>query len=200
MLILTGVSAFLMLFPYYFNVPVLGKASSILQNWTVVVLAFAFIFGLLALTIFHCRKIFAKKEGWLYSVVLLVSAFAMFISGLIQPFFSNPLNVWLYTFIQIRINATVFALLLPFIASAAYRAFRANSIEAGLMLIAGLIVMAGNAPIFGYVWSGFPIMSSWINLNPNAAAQRGILIGVAVGTIALGVRILAGYERSILGE
>ena len=198
--IVTVLTGLLMLVPYYFGIPILDRFSSTLQNWTVVLLAFALGYGALSLMIVHSRNIVRRKAGWENSVALLVCLVGMIVTGAIPPFLSHPIFNWMYQYLQLRINQTTYALLAPFIASAAYRAFRARSIESTLMLVAGFFVMMMNAPIGGYLWTGFSAVGSWIYSIPNNAAQRGITIGIALGTLALGLRIFAGYERTFLGE
>ncbi len=196
----TAISAFLMLIPYYFRVPVLGEMSSQLQNWTTVILAFAMGYGAVSLLLSHSRKILERKEGAHNSLALLIAMFAMIASGVAPPFFSHPVNVWLYSYVLTRIHQAIYALLAPFIASAAYRALRARSTESALMLVAGVLVMLANAPVGGYMWAGFPAIGTWLYSVPNVGAQRGIIIGVAIGTIALGIRIIAGFERTLMGR
>jgi hypothetical protein len=86
-----------------------------------------------------------------------------------------------------------------FVASSAYRAFRARSAEALLFLVAGAIVMLGRAPIGEVIWSQFPVITEWIMKYPNLAGMRGVQIGVAVGVIGVGIRVLLGIDRSYLG-
>jgi len=189
-----------MLVPYYFKMPLLDKAMSDVQNWVVVIAAFAMGYGALNLTIFHIRKISRRDEGWLFSIVLLAAMYAMIVAGSIPPFLSHPASQWIYTYMQIRINVTIYALLAPFIASAAYRAFKVRGVEGSLMFVSALLVMLGNAPITTAAWGGFKTIGDWVYTVPNMAAQRGIMIGIAIGAVALGLRTLLGYERASVGE
>ena len=65
----------------------------------------------------------------------------------------NTVFEWLYTNIQVPMDATMFSLLAFFIASAAFRAFRARTFEASLLLITALIVMMGNVPVGDLIWN-----------------------------------------------
>lgn len=199
-LVITAVCILSMLVPYYFNVPLLSSMSSELQTWSVLVFAFALGYGALSLGIIHSRNIVKRREGWQYSVILLVCLLSMIVSGAIPPFLSHPVFGWLYQSLQYRINQAAYALLAPFIASAAYRAYRARNIESILMLVAGFFTIMANAPIGGFIWTGFNSIGSWIYDVPNSAAQRGITIGIAMGSLVLGIRIFIGYEKAHLGE
>jgi hypothetical protein len=77
---------------------------------------------------------------------------------------------------------------------------RARSIESALLLITGVIVMLRNAPIGNVIWTGFPVIGSWLLDVPSVAGNRAVFIGVGIGTVLLGLRVLLGYERSYLGE
>ncbi len=72
------------------------------------------------------------------------------------------------------LSATIFALLAFYVASAAFRAFRAKNVHATLLLIAAVIVMIGRVPIGGYLWKGFPWLQEWLMTWPNTAGQRAI--------------------------
>jgi hypothetical protein len=99
----------------------------------------------------------------------------------------------------------MFALLAFFVASASYRAFRARNVEATLLLLAAFFVMLGRVPVGDLltIWmpEGFQ-MSAWANwiMNVlNAAGQRAIMIGIALGLVSTSLRIILGLERAYLG-
>ena len=80
----------------------------------------------------------------------------------------SPIFVWLFNYVQVPMDATMFSLLAFFIASAAYRAFRARTLEATLLLAAALIVMIGNAPVGDLIWN--TVMPFGENLPSDATA------------------------------
>lgn len=96
------------------------------------------------------------------------------------------------------LSATIFALLAFYVASAAFRAFRAKNVHATLLLIAAVIVMIGRVPIGGYLWKGFPWLQEWLMTWPNTAGQRTIQMGAAIGMIATGLRVIFGIEKPYL--
>jgi hypothetical protein len=111
------------------------------------------------------------------------------------------------------LQATIFALLAFFMASAAFRAFRARNTEATILLLAGVIVMFGRVPLLEMLATPFPALqpaaagasqslgklTEWIMDVPNSAAQAGIIIGAALGAAAMAIRVILGIERSYLG-
>jgi hypothetical protein len=197
---------------YYIAIPGtvnLQAASDQLLAYITAVLTAAFAIGVINLTRVHTINIKRKRATWKYSVILLVSLFSMAIFSMIaSPFaldpnaavipagvidFATPIWEFLYYKILVNINASIFSLLAFFIASAAYRAFKARSLESTILLVAGLLVVLGQAPIADLVWPGFSLIRDWILAFPNTAGQRGILIGAALGIVVFSVRRLFRY-------
>jgi hypothetical protein len=106
---------------------------------------------------------------------------------------------WAYSYMLVPLQGTMFAILAFFIASAAYRSFRAKSREAAVLLIAAVIVMMGRVPLGEYMLPLSGDVSQWILNVLNASVRRAILIGVSLGAVALSLKIIFGVERSYLG-
>ena len=114
----------------------------------------------------------------------------------------NLSNYFYYQFffnIMIPIQATMFSMLAFYIASAAYRAFRARSLLASILLVAALIIMIRFVPL-GPISNWISDISAWILKVPNMAAKRAIFIGVGLGMVATAIKVLLGIERSYLGR
>ena len=173
-------------------------------GWALIITPFALILSSFTLIQTHLTRIRRRVEHWQYSIFVFVGILAMVVVGI--PFGpQNPVFEWLFNNIQVPMDATMFSLLAFFIASAAYRAFRARTFEASLLLITALIVMLGNVPVGDLIFSWLPWenstsgMKQWILDNPNLSARRGIILGVSLGAISQSIRILLGIERSYLG-
>ncbi|MBA3817932.1 MAG: hypothetical protein H0X17_03500 [Deltaproteobacteria bacterium] len=108
-------------------------------------------------------------------------------------------RTWLFDYVFAPCNATMFALLAFFVASAAFRAFRARNIEAGLLLGAAIIVLLARAPIGALISNWLPDLAQWILDVPSNGSRRAIIMGAAVGAIATSLRVILGLERSHLG-
>jgi hypothetical protein len=104
-----------------------------------------------------------------------------------------------FDYVMMPILATMFSLLAFFIASAAYRAFRARNLLATLLLLAALIVMMRFNP-----WiPGAELVaktSNWLMNVPNMAAQRAIVIGIGLGIVATALKVILGIERGYMGK
>jgi len=177
-------------------------------GWALIITPFALILSSFTLIQTHLTRIRRRVEHWQYSIFVFVGILMMVVIGI--PFGpQNPVFEWLFNNIQVPMDATMFSLLAFFIASAAYRAFRARTLEASLLLITALIVMLGNVPVGNLLWNslfswlpwedGASGMKQWILDNPNLSARRGIILGVSLGAISQSIRILLGIERSYLG-
>lgn len=108
--------------------------------------------------------------------------------------------VWIYDHVFDPCNSTMFALLAFFVASAAFRAFRARNAEAALLLGAAILVMLGRAPLGRSISDFFPDFGQWLIDIPNNGGRRAIMMGAAIGAIATGLRVIVGLERSHLGS
>lgn len=181
-----------------------------LLSWVRIIGIFALIIGLSSLIKLHYTRI-ARRTGDLpYSIVVFVGMAAMATVGLVGGL-EGAWFEWLFENIQVPMQATMFSLLAFFIASAAYRAFRARTLEATLMLVTAVIVMFARVPIGEFLWQRMPDsvvhlwsnppgdISDWILNVPSMAARRGILLGISLGAIATSLKIILGIERSYMG-
>jgi len=108
--------------------------------------------------------------------------------------------MWLFMNGLYPMESTMFSLLAFFMASAAFRAFRARNLEATLLLVAAVLVMVGRVPLGEAIWGGFTDVQQWLIEYPNTAAQRAIWIGVGLGMSSTALKIILGIERAYLGK
>jgi hypothetical protein len=159
-------------------------------RWAIIVAAFAMILGFFNVLIVHLNKILRFKQGWFYSIFLVLTMMIVLILGLIEgP--QGSLTSQIFQYVLFPLQATIFSLLAFFVASAAYRAFRLRSWESALLVITGVIVLLGQIPL----WEALTSFKEWILGVPSMASARGILLGVALGTVATGLRVLLGIDR-----
>jgi uncharacterized membrane protein len=189
----------IMIVQFFIPHPTSLEFSSVIYKWIIVLMAFALVLAIGNLIRHHGNKIRRKKEDWQYSIVTLAGMVVMAVIGLVWGIDSESLYQRIYLNVMAPLGGTMFALLAYYMASAAYRAFRARSLEATLLLISAFIVMIGFMPFGQYIHPGFPAFAEWIMKVPNMASQRGILLGVAFGSIATALKIILGIERSWLG-
>lgn len=164
---------------------------------------FAFL-GIYSLINSEVMKIKYKVPKWQYSFVTLVGFFATCILGFMYGVQPGTPVMWIYENIQLPMSATFFSLLAFYMATAAYKSFRARSAEATVLLIAAIIVMLAQVPIGMAISKSWPVtiidISQWIMDVPNLASKRGIALGVGLGGVATSLKILLGIERTYLGS
>ncbi len=168
---------------------------TLLISWTAIVTAFALLLGFINVIGVHWNRIYTKKNGSIYSVILLISLGGTLLVGFISGGPNSASSQFIFDYILQPLEATFFALLAIFIATAAYRAFRIHNLETFFFVLFAVIVLLGQVPLGIYLWAEFPVIKDWILQVPTLAGVRGILLGVALGTIATGLRILIGADR-----
>jgi hypothetical protein len=201
-------------------------ALTYVNQWSIIIGGISILLGIYSLIHFHFISIRRGRPGWGFSVVLFgcfgLAVLVGFLPSIVLWFKpvqqgaepgvwlgfiplkpgveeGSPL-FWLFLNLISPFMATMFSLIGFFIASAAFRAFRARSIEATLLLIAAVIIMLGQIPLGQMIWQGIPdIMMDWILKVPNTAAKRAITFGITLGSIAFSLRIIFGIERAYLG-
>lgn len=183
-----------------------------------VIAVFAFILGGGNLLKVHLNKIQNKRRDWKYSIITICGFGLMLGAGLlkigVQGGWSGDyqgdgsLFKYLYDATFQPLQATMFSLLAFFVASASYRAFRAKTREATILLIAAFIILLRPTPLGYYMtfWLPEPLrflhipnLSTWVMRVPNMAGQRAIMIGIALGIVSTSLRLILGIERSYLG-
>jgi len=158
--------------------------------------SFALLFGLIGTLIYHIKRISVKSKQWYMSIWVIFLIFIMIIIGV--PYSTNhPTYQWIYKNWYQPLGTTVYTILGFYIFSAAYRAFRVRSLDSGILLISAILVMLKNVPIGEALWTGFPIIGTWILTVPQLSGNRVIYLVLAVGMFTLGMRIILWYERPL---
>ncbi len=197
-----------MLVQFFVPHPVSRLINQQSADWFIIVQGIVLLLGVISVTQVHVRKIARQDAGWGYSLIFFGGMLTMIIVGCIYQAGSTKLAEnqvnwydWLYANTIGPLSLSLFSMLAFFITSAAARAFRAKSLDATLLLGAALIVMFGIVP-WGEQLTGGRVgpVVQWVLTVPNLAASRAIGIGIALGVIATSLKILAGVERSYLGN
>lgn len=196
-LTITFVAGMIMILQFF--VPATQSLGESLQEWYMIVASFAIFLGAMNLITVHVHKIRFKAKNWKYSPVTIAGFAAMVITGLFMGIEAGRPFDFMFTTMMVPMGATMFSLLAFFVASAAFRAFRASNWRATLLLASAFIVMLGRVPIGSMIWNKIPLVSEWIMQVPNLAGQRAVMIGAAMGMVATSLRMIFGIERSYLG-
>ena len=211
-LFITGAIGLFMILSFFVPHQWVSVPADFLQACAVIVVAFGYVLGSANVLRVNLEGISRRESGWPYKIVLVVSLLATVAVGIVDGArqggsfpVEGTVSKWIYDNLYSSMSATMFALLAFFIASAAFRAFRIRTVEAGLLAVAALIVMLGRVPIgdAATAWLPEPLrlgaLQQWIMDVPQNASKRAILIGAALGVMATGLRVILGIERSYLG-
>ncbi len=177
----------------FFDNALLDALAGRLLEGAIVLGAFALILGLCNLLATHERRIRRRERGWPTSVAILLSALGSLVLGLVA--WQTPAWTWFYRYLLFPLEASAGALLAFAIANAAVRTWRFGTLEGSLMLLAGLPVLLGSLPLDAGWPAWLTSLRDWIVAVPVLAAVRGILLGVGLGVVATGLRILFWIDR-----
>lgn len=222
--VIAGVVGTVMIIAFF--VPPAQKWQQTAEIWFTILAAIAFLIGGANLCLHHLKKVAHQHAGWGFSAVTLIAFVATVIVGLLKigvpaaakypdyPWSGTYMDEgggiwWLYEYVMSPIIATMFSLLAFYVASAAFRAFRAKNVEAMLLLATAFIVLLGRT------YAG-TVLTAWVPESMSAltlpgltgvimaifttAGQRAIMLGIALGTAAISLRIILGLDRSYLGS
>jgi len=188
-----------------------------LTNWrpmvgtlTQIVWSFALLLGVWNLFQIHGKAVAKRGQGWYNSAAFFIAFFSIVLAGFLKTGHAGGSAEHVYGILfrgfLTSLDATMFSLIAFYIVSAAYRAFRIRSTESALMMAAAAIIMLALVPIGAVITNWLPQrgplsairlenIGYWLLLWPNMAAQRAIAFGVAVGGLAMGLRIWLSLER-----
>jgi hypothetical protein len=210
-----------------FFVPPAQPWQATAEEWFTIVAAIAFLIGGTNLLLQHAKIVSRQQAGWGFSCVTLLAFGITSLVGLLklgaapsesapQLAWSGPYQQegtpfwWIFEYILSPITATMFSLLAFYVASAAFRAFRAKNIAATLLLGTAFIVLLSRcyagALLTSWVPESMPGLTlpgfsgSVIMAIVTTAGQRSIMIGIALGIAAISLRIILGLDRSYLGS
>jgi hypothetical protein len=199
-LLIVMIAGLIMTIQYFSPHPISEEIYNLSLDWLVIIGIFAMPLGIYSMIQVQLEKVRRRSAGWGYAVIALLSLFLMLGLGYTEKCLENgTLFMKIFEFVYIPIQATMFSLLAFYIASAAYRAFRARNLLATIVLMSAVIVMLGRVPIGEAIHPFVPWLADWIMKVPNMAAQRAIMIGLGLGAAAIAIKIVLGIERSYMG-
>jgi hypothetical protein len=210
--IVAFLSGLAMVGAFFLNPNQFGDIQGELLQWATIIAGFTILLGVVSIVSVNLRAVKRRDRGWYNNLATLISVAVMGL-GAILPASWSPLfgrdagSIYDYLFenLDAPMMATMFAMLAFYIASAAYRAFRARNAEATLLLITATIVMLWRVPmgeaVFSHIHGDLPeTINRFIMGGANVAVQRGIIIGAALGAASMSLRIMLGIERTYMGR
>ena len=197
-----AVPSIFLLLEYY-----LAPADSIFRTignqllaWVIILYTFSYLLGGYALFRYHLNIIQRRRERFQFSILLLLS-FAFFLTlGLLKSATGLGAYDWVWSNILLPTQIAMLSFVGFYTYTVFFRGARSRSWEAGILLIATILLMLYQAPASASWFPVFETIGNWLKNVPNVAGNRAILIGMVVGMIAVFVRTLIGLERSQIGE
>lgn len=171
-----------------------------------VIAAVAVLIGILNMLAVHLGRLVRGERGWPYSMVALITALAVIALRILDraEIWSGDLegemiSTRVFEAVQVSLESALAALLVFFLVYAAYRLMRRDvSIWNTIFTLSAIVVLLGWIPAERMEQVGD--LRDWLIEVPVSAGARGILIGVGLGTVMVGVRVLTGQDRSIRGQ
>jgi hypothetical protein len=188
----------LVLASYLIEWPTLQFLRLHFMRWAILLSAAALLLGILNLLAAHMHKVSHQEAGWPYSGLLIIILLGTLMLGLIYgP--DNRAVLALFEYIQLPVESTLMALLAVSLAVAGVRMVaRRRDVYSVIFILTALVVLLGTAPwpfgggglsgVFG--WLRNELAQVWA-----AGAARGIVLGIALGAVATGLRVLLGADR-----
>ncbi len=198
--LILAVAAGLIVLVGYF-VPAVAPFQSIVLNWSIILTAVAAIVGVFNLVLVHGNKIAQREKGRTYSAILLICLLGTFVIGLIL----GPDHVGMRLLVNaviVPVEATLMALLAVTLVYASIRILRHRAnVMSIVFLIAALLMLIASATVpLGQITFLNNDVRPWLQHVAALGGARGILLGVALGTLMTGLRVLFGAERPYGGK
>jgi hypothetical protein len=188
---------------YFIDNTALAGARLALVDWAVTLAGLAVLAGVLNLLLVHLRKIQAGNKGWVYSIFLVIAVVMVPLLGRAEVFIPSisettvepgSLTGMMFSGILFPAQAALGGLVAIFLIYAAMRLLRTRPTPWTVgFLVVVLVVLVGWLPLSLTRQVG--ALREWLITVPAAAGARGIVIGVALATVVVGVRVLMGIER-----
>lgn len=180
---------------YFLQIDLLVNVRIMFLEWATILVGIALLVGVVNLLIVHWHKATSDHPSRYNSIALLVGLFVtLLIVGYFGP--TNPVSMWIFNYIQIPIEASLMALLSIVLIYAGVRLLRRKPNLMTIVFIAtAVVILLMSGPLFGIDIPGLAELRIWIGKVPAVAGARGIMLGISLGIIAAGLRILMGADR-----
>jgi hypothetical protein len=171
----------------------------LLIRYAVLLAAIALFLGLINLVNVHWSKVSDQSPGWPYSAILIVAFFLTLVLGLVfGP--DSTVVLLLFNYIQLPVEASLSALLVVSLTLAGFRLIsRRRDLISAIFILTALVVLLGSGPGLisssGVQYSFFGGLRNWLAQVAAAGGARGVILGVALGSIVTGLRILMAVDR-----
>jgi len=183
---------------FFLKIPLLSEFAVEAQRLLVPISSAAFVVGGVSLLLYHAARVQRRTKDWQLSVVSIAVFFIFLVTSLAPGI--EKIHTVAYTTIVGMVTEAMWGLIALFMVSMALRAFRVKNLETFLFTLSCVIVLIGNAPVGESAFPVAPPVLKWLMDIPTMAGMRAMTIGLGLGIIAYGIRVMWGYERAVIGE
>jgi hypothetical protein len=180
---------------YFWQFPLLTQVRSLFLEWATILVGIAMLVGIINMFSVHWHKVLDAQPKSIYSGLLLISlVLTIAIVGWFGP--SHRYSMWIFNSFQVPVEGSLMALLAVILLLTGIRMVQHRaSILTVIFIATAVIILLASGPLFGIDKLGLEELRTWIVQVPAMAGARGILLGVALGILTTGLRILMGAER-----
>jgi len=189
----------LVLIGYFVPVENLVQLRLILVQWANIMVAVAILVGVMNLFGVHWKKISTRQKNGVYSILLIFSLFFTAVLGIVGA--DSPVLNFVLDAIIVPAEVTLMALLAVTLIYARARLLRRRvDVMSLIFLVFAIITLLLTMPLpFGKI-PGADFVRGLITNFFALAGARGILIGVTLGALTTGLRVLFGIDRPYGGN
>jgi hypothetical protein len=181
------------------NMDVLTQLRIMLTDWAIIIGAMAVLIGIANLIFVQMDRIRARQKNSIYGVLLILSLMVTFGLGLVFGPDHQFMRVAVDAVI-VPVEASLMAILAVTLVYASIRLLRrrADVMTVIFLLVAVIFMIAIMPTPLG------PIPGDWLIIQFagmfSRGGARGLLIGIALGTLLTGIRVLFGIDRPYGGN
>jgi hypothetical protein len=190
----------IVLLGYFLGQPVISAVRSLLIDWAVIIAGMAGLIAIANLVRIHWKRLSSARNRDYFSILMLAGFFFTFLAGLIlKP--SDPRFQNVVTSIQVPVEASLMGVLAISLTYASIRLFQRRKGWMAVLFVASTIVFLVIASGFLSTANQIPLLKNLlaaVNMLPVAGA-RGILLGIALGSLTTGLRVLLAADRPYSG-
>jgi hypothetical protein len=184
------------LFQYFLDQPTLDTVTSTIQNYAVIIAAFTMVVISVSMVVWNVTRIRNKSTDWLLSIYFLALFTLTTVLGLTEGL-SGANYVHLIN-LHDNIEYSRMALLLFSMSYIIYRVYRPNNWDNLVLFVCGVLILIGGTSLGESIWPGFAPLRVWLLDVLNTAGQSALVLGVGIGEVLIGVRMLLGTESTFL--
>jgi hypothetical protein len=194
-------AGFIVLLGYFFPVEQLMQLRVRLIDWAVIIAGMAVLVGVFNLAAVQIEKIRAQQKGSVYGALLVISLLATFLGFGIWAGPESPGMLFAVNAVIIPVEASLMAILAVTLIYASIRLLRRRvDVVSVLFLLVAVIFLIAIIPTPAGTINALQQFILQVAGMFSRGGARGLLIGIALGTLLTGLRVLIAVDRPYGGN